>query len=267
MTDLLSQLDPVDWRRDRYGRPLVRHPDTGKQVPYTRPTTLAKALSDMDGLMKWSNRMTALGLAQRQDLLLRVAAAGGDDKRELDRLCEQAKEAAASSSGANLGTALHKLTERIDLGEDVRAPKPFDLDLEAYEMALGNAGVKIVPGMVEISLVCDEVQAAGTADRLVAINGNHYVADLKTGGFLAWQEYALQLAIYAHSVPYDLTADERRDWPHPPSQDKALIIHLPAGSGRCDLYWLDIARGWRAVKAALWVREWRKTKDLAEQVA
>ena len=45
----------------------------------------------------------ALGLSQRPDLLLGVAAAR-DDKRRLDQLTESAKEAAAASAAAGVTT-------------------------------------------------------------------------------------------------------------------------------------------------------------------
>jgi hypothetical protein len=267
MTDLLASLDTpqpgeLDWRRDRWGRPLVRPEGGGKPVAYTRPTTLAKAISDMEGLSKWRVRMAAKGLAMRKDLLAMVAS-HHDDKRELDRLCEEAQEAASASEGRNLGTALHRFTERLDRGEEVAAPAPWDADLDAYAMTLNGAGIVRFRSWVEVPLVCDAVKAAGTADRLVMHDGRHYIADIKTGGYLAWGDYAMQLAIYANSVPYDLANDVRLAWPGDVDLERALIVHLPAGTGTCDLYWIDIAAGWRAVKAALWVREWRKRNDLA----
>lgn len=41
-------------QRDRWGRPLITPPDGGKPKPYTRASTLAKALDDNQGLIDWS---------------------------------------------------------------------------------------------------------------------------------------------------------------------------------------------------------------------
>ena len=54
---------------------------------------MAKALDDTSNLMAWSNRMTAMGLAQRPDLLALVQAADPDDRDELNKVCERAEAA------------------------------------------------------------------------------------------------------------------------------------------------------------------------------
>lgn len=146
------------------------------------------------------------------------------------------------------------------------APPPWDDDLEAYRKALADAGVEVSPRWVEVPLVCDEIKCAGTTDRLVRVNGRYHIADLKTGGYLAWDEYAIQLAVYARSVPYNLESGERRKWPKPVDLERGLVIHLPAGKAECTLYWVDIAAGWEAAQYATWVREWRKRKDLSERL-
>jgi hypothetical protein len=45
-------------------------------------------------------------------------------------------------------------------------------------------------------------------------------------------------------------------------QDRAIICHLPAKGGPCTLHWLDISAGREALEHALWVRTWRKRRDL-----
>src|SRR5690606_1008152 len=60
-------------QRDRWGRPLIVPPGGGDPVAYTRVSTLAKALDDTSNLMAWKQRVTAVGLARRQDLRTRLA--------------------------------------------------------------------------------------------------------------------------------------------------------------------------------------------------
>ena len=74
-----SPITPIP--RDRFGRPLVVPPAARSPSPYTRCTTYVDALEDKFGLQKWMMRMTAVGLSQRQDLLLAVAANRDDKER------------------------------------------------------------------------------------------------------------------------------------------------------------------------------------------
>lgn len=251
--------------RDRWGRYLVVPEGESKAVPHQRVTTLAKMLEDTFGLARWDTRMTARGLALRPDLLLKLSATPDDDKAALDAICAQAKEAAAGSAGANSGQALHTATERADLGEDVRLPAPWDKDLEAYRTTLAAAGMEIVPGMVERYVVLPELGVAGTLDRIVSFGSKPVVADLKTGSIEYSQgANACQLALYAHARSFYDFETKRHTPMIEVDQTVALLIHLPAGKARCDLYWIDIAAGWEAVQHALWVRDWRKRKDLMD---
>src|SRR5690242_11341562 len=91
-----QKTDPTEVPRDRWGRPLIRPLDGGQPEPYTRVSTLAKALDDLNQLMAWKQRKTAEGLIRRPDLLTRVAGAlaNGDPdtdwptKRALNDVCE-----------------------------------------------------------------------------------------------------------------------------------------------------------------------------------
>ena len=124
--------------RDRWGRPLIDPIGPGKPVPYTRVSTLAKALDDKTALTQWKCRQTAIGLATRADLITKTKAVG-DDRRALNEVVDEALAAAASDRAANVGTALHAFTERIDQGEDpadlVGHTDPLFLDLVAYREA------------------------------------------------------------------------------------------------------------------------------------
>jgi hypothetical protein len=77
---------------------------------------------------------------------------------------------------------------------------------------------------------------------------------------------AMQLAMYARSSPYDIDTDKRGTPEDGLDLNKGVIIHLPAGEGRCDLYEIDIWKGWGACLLAHKVWEWRGTKDLTELI-
>lgn len=76
---------------------------------------------------------------------------------------------------------------------------------------------------------------------------------------------AMQLALYSRGVIYHPDTGERE--PILVDQDKAVVIHLPIGTGQCTLHETDIAQGWEAVQHALWVRTWRKHRNLVQALA
>lgn len=118
--------------RDRYGRPLIVPVRGGKAKAYTRCTTFVDCLDDKFNLQQWQQRMVALGLASRPDLLLAVSA-HAEDKNHLNRITGEARDAAAASAAATTGTAIHALTEKIDRGEELPPiPEAYRADLEAY---------------------------------------------------------------------------------------------------------------------------------------
>ena len=243
--------------RDRWGRPLVIPPGGGKPVAYTRVTTYIDVLEDKYNLQKWMQRMVAIGLASRPDLLLAVQA-HRDSKPELDRLCEQAREAAEASAAATTGTALHALTEQVDRGGELPVVPPgAKASLEAYREATADLRVR----HIERFLVQDRLQVGGTADRIVDYGGESYIADIKTGSIeYGALKIAMQLALYAHSAMYDPASGARTY--HGASTTRGIIIHLPAvaepDEAACHLHWVDLEAGWAAVQVAAQVREQRK---------
>jgi hypothetical protein len=94
-----------------------------------------------------------------------------------------------------------------------------------------------------------------------------YIADLKTGTDLtySWRSISIQLAAYADAQHiYDYKTSVRTSLPMI-EKDRAIVFHLPAGEGRCELYWVDLEAGRQGLELALNVRAWRKRKDLNER--
>lgn len=232
---------------------------------YQRVTTLAGLMEARHNLEKWGKRGVGRGLTLRPDILAAIAACPDDDKNRLDHLCEQALEAASASAGANLGTALHEMTARVDRGEDFRPIPPWDVDIKAYRDLLERAGIEICPAWIEQTVIVPELGVAGTFDRIVEKDGRLYIADLKTGKSLdyGWCAIAIQLACYAHADHiWDWEAQAKNVMPEV-SQKTGLVIHLPAGTGQASLHVVNLEAGWEAAKQAVWVREWRARKNLA----
>jgi hypothetical protein len=227
---------------------------------YTRVSTLAKALDTGDGLVKWKAAMTLMGAAKSPTIV--KAAKVLTDWHDAHELVEQACTLAGAGDKATEGTTLHKLTEVVD---DPAGALPDGLDpstlasLSAYE----NATAGLTPLAAEMFVVNDAIRCAGTFDRLYRVeavdpwpawlHGRVVVGDLKTGSYYP-MPHAIQLAAYARGSLYD-PADGART-PLGADQGVGLVMHLPQGEGRCDIYALDIAAGWTAAQAATWARDW-----------
>jgi hypothetical protein len=242
--------------RDRYGRPLIVPKNGEKPQAYTRCTTFVSAFEDTYNLEQWKVRQAAIGLSLRPDLALAVAA-HKDDKKRLNAICQEALDAAASSAGATTGTALHALSEQMDRGQKLPVlPAESAADLAAYAQA--TAEFKAVH--IEQLMVFDRWKVAGTPDRVVEYRGKRYIADLKTGD-ITWGagKIAAQLAMYARSEVYDVANPKAREL-HGAEVDKGLVIHLPAGTGTCEVVWVDLLAGWEIARTCYDVREKRKLK-------
>lgn len=250
---------------DRWGRYKIPHPVTGKPTAWTRATTYAKSIADTYALTQWQMRMAVKGLASRPDLYALAASTPVDDRDKLNKIAEDAKEAAAASAGANSGTALHAFSEQVDRGENPTVPPPWNADIRAYQSILAVHGVRIRREYIERKVVVPEVGVAGTLDRLVDHRGALVVGDLKTGQNLdyGWLEIAIQLALYARAT--HLWDPASRTHTPMPAVDlsHALVFHVPSGKGRAVVYEVDISAGWAAAELCGQVRDWRKRKDLA----
>lgn len=261
MTSSAAQWENSEIPRDRWGRPMIMPPKGTKRVAYRRTTTFVKCLDDQSGLMKWMSRQVAFGMGQRKDLVLAAAAADPADKKKIGEIADKAAEHAKGVAGdaAETGTALHSLTERIDRGLPLGVvPAEYQADIEAYRQA--TESINFID--IETFRVHDEWKVAGTADRIGIIHGRPMIMDIKTGSIDFPHAMAMQLAMYARSLPYDIATDKRGTDAEPVDLTRGVIIHLPAGQGRCDLYEIDIARGWGACLIAKQVWDWRGRKDL-----
>lgn len=253
---------PTGIQRDRWGRPLITPADGGKPIPYTRISTLCKALSDGSSLNLWYGRMTALGVARRSDLHAQAAVLTpeDEDKDELNKLVQQAMEAAGSTKARNLGTAIHRLTEIADRSDGDLSNIPAHMlnDLDAYMQA--TADFEVVAA--EQFVVVDQVKAAGTFDRLLRCpDGKIRIADIKTGSQTHKYplDVAVQCGLYANGLLYDADTNTRTPL-EGVDTETALLIHLPAGTSTCNLYLLDIRGAMAAAQVAVTIRDWRKQK-------
>lgn len=257
----LFRIDPalVAPPRGRWGAPKI----DGEL--YGRPSSTGKILEDGSALTKWQARMAAFGVATSPDLTALAATSGGD-KSVLDDVVVRALERARAGSAAAMGTAIHAATELVDRGDPLDLlPEAVRIDALAYRAALDAAG--LTPVVAEVFTVNDELRVAGSFDRVVrGPRGGYAVLDLKTGSESAPRysglSWGVQLACYATGVPY--CADRGRlPWDvvgvdSAPSDTFGIVAHLPQGTGRCDLYRVDLTRGYFSALLAAEVRKARR---------
>jgi hypothetical protein len=254
-------------KRDRFGRYLIPHPDTGKETAWTRSTTFAKSISDTYALSQWGLRMALLGATMRPDIVRRAHGKHvRADKALLDELTAELKNAAGDKVAANLGTAMHSFTEMADRAWHSPGGPRSILDqvppdcremVETYIRLLEETGLEPVPHLIEFTTVVKQYGVAGTSDNCYKVTkpltlkigraevrfqpGEYVIGDKKTGRDLdyGWQEIAIQLSTYAQGINTAGVWDRHDEvWePDPLSRfdkpgtkvrtDAGVVIHLP----------------------------------------
>jgi hypothetical protein len=225
----------------------------------------------------------------------------GETRDLLDTIAVKGKDAARAGLSADRGTHGHELTEDSDNDRDwiVRAERGEHLGLPmevqtalvaAWQRMLDVYGIEILA--VESTCVDDQWRQAGTLDRICRLTrdltfrtalgelvklkaGTVVILDLKTGKLRLdsrgnvehWQGYAVQVASYAQSVPYDPDTDTRGEWPWPIDQSYAIIAHLDIlaaldGTAACRLFLVDLRAGREAGERCVWARGWEKRTDV-----
>jgi len=267
-----SAATPVKF--DRFGRYLLPDPTTGQERAWTRVSTVARTISDEYGLTQWKLRMVAKGLAIRPDLIAGAAAADPDhDKKDLQEIAGKAMDAAEASAGATFGTALHNFTRRLDTGtppEALHVPSALLSTVKAYVDCFRTARLGVEHA--ERIVVLPDLGIAGEFDRIVTQPSGvtksepRSILDLKSGKDLSygWLEATIQQALYAHApLMWDPATGRYVDKPVV-DLARALILHLPVGQGRAQLYGVNIIEGWRLAQLAIQVRAERSAaKKLA----
>lgn len=276
-----------------------------KCLYYKRATTFIDVLQDEFLLKKWGNRNVAYGMSQRPDLVLQASSCGPDEygefsddaKRELNIVAAEAQRSAGDKVKATIGTSLHRLTHQMDRGDTLGlVPDRWQGDLAAYQAHMKLIGVQWVA--VEAFRVLDDwvksvadcpghkaprwggtcecMGVAGTVDRIGWYQGRLRIFDIKTGSDFSKLGHAMQLAMYAHMIPYAYPGDVRCDgqqgnpWPIGyKNSDIDLsvghIIYLPEGKGECRIEPMDLEMGWRACQLAKLVWEARDWDPVIER--
>lgn len=274
------EADPL--QRDRFGRPLLIPAAGGDRTAFTRMSTLAGYVCDDFGLTTWTQRLLAIGYGQREDLTAMVAALpplndarcdkstltreqlaqDRETKAKLDEYNEQALEAAGRNYKANHGTAVHGF---IQHGHAEDAPERMRPDVESCYDTFRRRGIEVICS--EMFVANDRLRAAGSFDHLVRLpTFGIVIADVKTaGGRISGKglQFGIQLSGYADGEVYDPTDDTRQPLESLTDGERinrnvGLVVHVPLGGARTELYLVDLNLGRRAASIACQVRDARQ---------
>lgn len=260
------------------GRYRVADPITGEVKSWTRASNIGAAVSDRWALERHAKRQLVRGLAARTDLLDLLKASVELDNSKCDEVIATALEVAGSTAKANIGTVIHEVQRRVDLGLSI--PEGMERFAEGYTAALARAGLTVVA--VEVLLCNRPLGAMGRGDRVYReADGSMVIGDTKSTAHidLAQYEIAPQLATYGLATHIDSrgfvgpyarfsgpSVPEQPAWvptaEHPIRQDYAIAVHVDRETGAVSFYRVDLYLGGYGANLATQVREWRTVKGI-----
>jgi hypothetical protein len=288
-------------RTTKYNRPA--------RVMYGRPSNFGNQIENRFNLERWHERRVLYGAALI-DLagVEQIDIDDPDQVTQLDGLVGDAKKAAGAYLAAQRGTLTHEFAEYVDhheesplsvleYAETLGIPATvIDAQLDAYGRCLDRYDLHVLA--IEQTVVDDRWRLAGRLDRIVRLGrdlqftdgtvmeeGDVVIGDIKTGRVRVspagspeyWNTYAVQIASYAHSVPYIIAEDawdEARDeWPWEIDQRHGLIIHLDInnaieeGVATAQLYHVDLVAGHVAGNLCRQARDWQALTNVVQQLA
>lgn len=273
LEDFANDPPAKDFRRAN-GAPMVKRlDDPTKWERYSRPSGWGKDLDEESALVNWKIDRAIEGVAL--DPALRATIAANIDVKEgASERRERAINRGRGDEAADIGTALHAMAARVELGDGFVVPPEYAADIAAYLSCLDAAG--LVSEFIEFKVCVDAWRAAGTPDRMYRATrdlflpsgecipaGSLIMGDLKTGRKKDYSipGYVIQMAIYVDGCFYDVHTDERSPFPPDLRADWGLIVRMPAGTGECELLWADLEVGREGATIVQQVRRWRRRED------
>lgn len=228
---------------------------------YSRTTTVVGRAEDKSGLLNYYLGLGAAGMHDAPDLQVAWANLGPEDRQEKRRILDALQERAGGNAKAEIGTAIHSVTESVDYGHDLSTlPPSFVADALAYRGVIDRLNLTPVAG--EIFVVNEELGCAGTLDRILLGSKGPIVGDIKTSSRADSVKFSLanwsaQIAAYANGKP--VLHDQIVEWEEvgleQPSLEHGVVIHVQQGKAIGNAYRVDLVAGYERAKAAAWLRK------------
>lgn len=256
-----------DWSiAERRGRKFKRHAaePLGFSRMYTRCTTYVGCMEDTYSLGQWQERMVVTGMAFDESLLYAAQSLDYSDEStirdDLNKIANNAKEAAKWKMKATKGTAFHNVIEVFD--KTGHAPPAASQEIRTLLEAYASVTDGWEYFAIEQFMVNDDLEVGGTPDRIRRLpDGRLRITDLKTGGNdlkYGRQKMELQLGMYAISKMYDPETGIRTDVEI--DRDFAEIVHCPMGTNKGTVYLVPIKAAIEEFETVKRVRAWRAHK-------
>lgn len=252
----------------RWGRYRRPHPITGEIKEFTRCSTVAAAVQSTFALDRWQRGRLIYGLVRRMDLVELAQGYDLDDMGSFESISERAQESAGVHTGADKGSALHRFAEIIDGGREL--PRVISEknrnDLDAYREVIDRNRLIVRPDLMERVVWVGDLEVCGRLDRIYKIITSSgqilfVVGDLKTSQHdpikFSAVSVAVQLSIYSRATFFEV-GNGTGLWEPPPvpvDQDLGLVIHFPSGSGRAEVFEVDLGLGWELAGMAMRIRD------------
>jgi hypothetical protein len=156
---------PPDFDRGQGDAPYVTLPD-GKRKLLSRTSGLGDVLDEKSGLGNWKTSKAMEGLGRDPALLAEVIAVTPyeDHRSAWTTLRERAINAGKGGQKRDIGTAVHKMSERWEQDPTFDPGEPYRSALQAYTDELDRLGLK--SQMMEVQIVNLELGVGGTTDRI-----------------------------------------------------------------------------------------------------
>lgn len=254
-----------------------------KRIAYGSPSNRGKRIENTTNLVKWGERRVVLGVGLDTEIttacqhLATLEVDSDEYKTCADGIIVRAKEVAKANLAAQRGTHVHALTEDFDESRDwvlrAEAGEIVGLDrelqdslvagwhrmLKRHELEVLAVEASCVDDIWRLAGILDRILRLGTQLRFRLVTGQIIeipaatvvVGDVKTsnmrldrnGCVQYWQAFAIQIASYAQSVPYDTETEVRGEWPWPIDQTHALILHPNIDTCEWELIYVDLVAG------------------------
>ncbi|HEY5880083.1 MAG TPA: hypothetical protein VIU11_14330, partial [Nakamurella sp.] len=236
--------------RDHNEQPLIVLPDGSGVMAYRRASKYGGRIRDERMIHDWEKRGIVWGMSRKPHLVVSAGSVATqtakDDRVKLQDIGQRALTAADADAAAMSGTALHKLSERSDAGEDLTYLGPHPLTvLAAYRRLLDPFEILAT----EMFVVHDRLGSAGTLDRAVRLPfdlvwsdgviipaGTILIIDVKTGKITSYgywdTEFTCQQLVYDEGVPYLPGVTVLTDPGKRSAQNVASVTGQPGHHGR-----------------------------------
>lgn len=268
------------------------NPDTGAREYVINGIALPNISSTLDVLASfhlppWRMKMAVLGVAHRDDLIARVAAAHPipDSKARNQALREIVEDAIAHGQtiepgkgyrADDLGSAIHLLAEHVDAGlvDITQLPATVKEHCASYLATVEGHGLEVV--VSEATVYSMEHRYAGTLDRIdrftrtaltdpmwdaYRLGEGCFDIDIKTGTI--HDKVAMQLAAHVNAEAiYDAATDTHRPLPEDLRRDVAFALQLTAKGAK--LVPVVLEEAWPAFVGALAVQRFAQTKSVGQ---